>query len=133
MENNWTPVLALRPDRPKELIFEENPQYTVPVLKTPRMAGKGVLGLNDAIWNRVLEIARFIASSKSTVREAAKTFNVSKSTVHKDMTERLPKVNPQLYEQVRSILEKNKAERHLRGGEATRRKYMSLRIASVPR
>ncbi|HHV78789.1 MAG TPA: sporulation transcriptional regulator SpoIIID [Firmicutes bacterium] len=85
--------------------------------------------MNDAIWNRVLEIAGYIASSSSTVREAAKTFNVSKSTVHKDMTERLPKINPQLYAKVKCILERNKAERHLRGGEATRRKYMTLRAA----
>ena len=58
-----------------------------------------------------------------TVRAAARQFGVSKSTVHKDLTERLPKVSPALYRQVRELLDLNKAERHIRGGMATRRKY----------
>ena len=60
---------------------------------------------------------------KTTVRSAAKKFGVSKSTVHKDVSERLKYVNPQLYEQVKLVLEVNKAQRHIRGGMATRRKY----------
>lgn len=59
-----------------------------------------------------------------TVREISKRFGVSKSTVHKDLVERLPMINTDLYEQVRDVLEKNKNERHLRGGESTRLKYM---------
>lgn len=58
------------------------------------------------------------------MREAARQFGVSKSTVHKDLTERLPRVNPRLASEVKQVLDTNKAERHLRGGEATRRKFM---------
>ncbi|MBT9259129.1 MAG: sporulation transcriptional regulator SpoIIID [Clostridiales bacterium] len=79
--------------------------------------------MKDHIWRRVLDVGHYLAQEKTTVREAAKKFGVSKSTVHKDVTERLPKVNPELAEKVRKVLEVNKAERHLRGGEATRRKY----------
>ncbi|MGB9866316.1 MAG: sporulation transcriptional regulator SpoIIID [Bacillota bacterium] len=89
--------------------------------------------MTDAIWSRVLEIAGYISAHSATVREAARMFSISKSTVHKDMTERLPKINPLLYAQVKQILEKNKAERHLRGGEATRRKYLCLRSAASSR
>lgn len=89
--------------------------------------------MTDAIWSRVLEIAGYISAHNATVREAARVFSISKSTVHKDMTERLPKINPQLYAQVKQILEKNKAERHLRGGEATRRKYLCLRAVAPSR
>ena len=62
-------------------------------------------------------------TDNTTVRAAAKQFGVSKSTVHKDLTERLEKINPALYQQVRQLLDRNKAERHIRGGMATRRKY----------
>lgn len=79
--------------------------------------------MNDYIWQRVIDIANFVLSTGDTVRSAADAFGVSKSTVHKDLTERLYQVNPGLAEQVRLVLENNKAERHLRGGEATRRKY----------
>ncbi len=65
----------------------------------------------------------YIIENRATVRSAAKQFGVSKSTVHKDLTERLPHVNPGLYRQVRVLLDQNKAERHIRGGLATRRKY----------
>ncbi|MBQ7161288.1 MAG: sporulation transcriptional regulator SpoIIID [Clostridia bacterium] len=64
-----------------------------------------------------------IAESGGTVRSAAAVYGISKSTVHKDVTERLRNVNKPLYEQVRRVLDENKAERHLRGGEATRKKY----------
>lgn len=80
--------------------------------------------MRDHIWKRVLEVGEYILESKETVRDTAKRFGVSKSTVHKDVTERLPKINPQLAEKVRAVLESNKAERHLRGGEATRRKFL---------
>ncbi|MBX6377257.1 MAG: sporulation transcriptional regulator SpoIIID [Clostridia bacterium] len=80
--------------------------------------------MKDHIWRRVLEVSRYITRTKATVRDTAKVFGVSKSTVHKDVTERLPKLNKELAEKVKKVLEHNKAERHLRGGEATRRKYL---------
>ncbi|MEZ0536976.1 sporulation transcriptional regulator SpoIIID [Caldicellulosiruptoraceae bacterium PP1] len=76
------------------------------------------------IEKRVLEAALYIIDEKSTVRDVAKKLGVSKSTVHNDLTYRLHKMNKKLYTEVRQILDKNKAERHLRGGEATRKKYM---------
>jgi putative DeoR family transcriptional regulator (stage III sporulation protein D) len=80
--------------------------------------------VKDHIWKRVLEVSRYISRTKATVRETARVFGVSKSTVHKDVTERLPKLNRELAQRVKKVLETNKAERHLRGGEATRRKYL---------
>ncbi|MGM8277410.1 sporulation transcriptional regulator SpoIIID, partial (plasmid) [Clostridium perfringens] len=59
----------------------------------------------------------------ATIRKTAKVFGVSKSTIHKDMTERLPKINPDIAEEAKSILDLNKAERHIRGGKATKLKY----------
>ncbi|MCD5406484.1 MAG: sporulation transcriptional regulator SpoIIID [Desulfotomaculum sp.] len=79
--------------------------------------------MQDYIQKRVLEICTYILESRATVRQAAKIFQVSKSTVHKDMTERLPSLNKQLALEIKKILNINKAERHLRGGEATRKKY----------
>ena len=67
--------------------------------------------------------ARYITENNATVRDAAAFFDISKSTVHKDVTERLKKQNPSLYSAVREVLEKNKAERHIRGGDATRKRY----------
>lgn len=75
------------------------------------------------IEERVCDLAAYIIDNQSTVRAAAKHFGVSKSTVHKDLTERLPRVDPALYKQVRRLLDINKAERHIRGGLATRMKY----------
>lgn len=75
------------------------------------------------IEERACDLAVYIIENKATVRAAAKQFNISKSTVHKDLTERLKTVNPALYKQVRELLDINKAERHIRGGMATRRKY----------
>ena len=75
------------------------------------------------IEERACELAEYIIRNKATVRAAAERFGVSKSTVHKDMTERLREIDRLRYEKVRLILEQNKAERHLRGGDATRRKY----------
>ena len=71
---------------------------------------------------RACDLAEYLLAN-NTVRAAAKQFGVSKSTVHKDLTERLEKINPALYQQVRQLLDRNKAERHIRGGMATRRKY----------
>ena len=75
------------------------------------------------IEERVIELAHYIIDTKDTVRGAAKKFGVSKSTVHKDITERLNKINPYLAKETKKVLDDNKAERHIRGGEATRLKY----------
>ena len=72
----------------------------------------------------MVEIARYIVEHKTTVRETAKAFGISKSTVHKDVTERLPRVNKALAEATREVLDVNKSERHIRGGMATREKYL---------
>ena len=78
-----------------------------------------------SIEERAVELARYIIDSKDTVRGAAKKFSISKSTVHKDITERLEKVNPSLAKEVREVLDENKAERHIRGGMATKLKYLN--------
>ena len=80
--------------------------------------------MKDYIEERVLSIAEYIIESNSTVRETAKQFGVSKSTVHKDVSERLLQINPALAQAVRKVLDVNKAERHIRGGLATREKYL---------
>ena len=72
---------------------------------------------------RACALAAYIIENRATVRAAAKKFGVSKSTVHKDLSERLPAFNKPLYEQVKGVLDENKAERHIRGGIATRKKY----------
>ena len=79
--------------------------------------------MKDYIEERVLELAKYIIETKTTVRQTAAKFRVSKSTVHKDVTERLQEINPALAHEVKLVLENNKAERHLRGGMATREKY----------
>ncbi len=79
-----------------------------------------------SIEERAIELAHYIIDSKDTVRGAAKKFGVSKSTVHKDVSERLKKINPSLANEVRKILDENKAERHIRGGMATKLKYSTL-------
>ena len=76
---------------------------------------------------RAIRLAEYITENRATVRAAAKKFGISKSTVHKDITERLESVSPELYTQVRGLLEQNKAERHIRGGMATRDKFKKLR------
>lgn len=82
--------------------------------------------MKNYIEQRVLEIANYCLNNNATVRESAKRFGISKSTVHKDITERLPELNHELYEEVKKVLETNKAERHLRGGEATKQKYAHM-------
>lgn len=78
------------------------------------------------VEERAVRLGEFIIEKKTTVRDSAKAFGISKSTVHKDLTARLPRLNPGLYKEVRAILDVNKEERHLRGGEATRKKYLSM-------
>ena len=80
--------------------------------------------MKDYIEERVLELAHYIINTNATVRTAAKKFRVSKSTVHKDITERLLELNPSLAAEVKTVLENNTAERHLRGGMATKEKYL---------
>lgn len=75
---------------------------------------------------RAVQLAQYIIENKATVRSAAAKFGVSKSTVHKDLADRLPGVNRPLYLQARAVLEENKAQRHIRGGIATRKKYKGV-------
>ena len=82
---------------------------------------------NISIEERACKLAHYIIDSKDTVRGAAKRYGVSKSTVHKDVTERLEVINPGLAGEIRKVLDVNKAERHLRGGMATREKYSHMR------
>ena len=83
---------------------------------------------NLSIEKRAIELAHYIINSKDTVRGAAKKYGVSKSTVHKDVSERLLKINPGLASEVRAILNENKAERHIRGGMATKLKYSQKKM-----
>ena len=87
--------------------------------------------MQNYIRDRVLELSRYIIESGATVRQTAERFGVSKSTVHKDVTERLPQVSETIADRVRRVLDNNKAERHLRGGEATKRKYQETRQESA--
>ena len=80
-----------------------------------------------SIEERCVILARYLIDNKSTVRAVAKEFGISKSTVHKDITQILKHVDVTLYEQVKEVLEINKQERHIRGGEATRTKYINVR------
>lgn len=79
----------------------------------------------DTIEDRACELAVYMIETGATVRAAAKRFGISKSTVHKDLSQRLPQCNRRLYQQVRQVLETNKAQRHIRGGMATQKKYRS--------
>ena len=76
------------------------------------------------IEERAVMLAQYIIEHRTTVRAAAKQFGISKSTVHKDLSERLPAINRGLYLQAKQVLEENKAQRHIRGGMATREKYL---------
>ena len=87
--------------------------------------------MKDYIEERAIEIANFIIEEKATVRQTAKKFGISKSTVHKDVTDRLEHINPSLAARARVVLDVNKSERHIRGGLATREKYQHrLQICS---
>lgn len=79
--------------------------------------------MKDVVEERAVSLGEYIVEHKSTVRAAAKAFDVSKSTVHMDVSERLQRINPALYLEVREVLDINKAERHIRGGRATKEKY----------
>lgn len=83
--------------------------------------------MRDYIKDRVMEVANYIVENRSTVRDTAKKYGISKSTVHKDVVYRLLDVNKNLYEEVRNVLEVNKSERHIRGGLATKNKYLNSR------
>lgn len=82
--------------------------------------------MKEYIEERAVEIAYYIIENNATVRQTAKTFGISKSTVHKDVTERLMQVNPSLAKEARKVLDMNKSERHIRGGLATREKYLHM-------
>ena len=79
------------------------------------------------IEERACQLALYIIENKATVRGAAQRFGISKSTVHKDLSQRLPQYNKALYEQVKVILDTNKAQRHIRGGMATKKKYQAMK------
>ena len=81
--------------------------------------------MKDYIEERAVEIADYIIENNTTVRQTAKQFRISKSTVHKDVTERLLQINPSLAREARKVLDMNKSERHIRGGMATREKYLN--------
>lgn len=85
--------------------------------------------MKDYIEQRAIEIARYIIDNHTTVRQAAKHFGISKSTVHMDVVSRLEEINPALAREARSVLDVNKAERHIRGGMATREKYLQQQDA----
>ncbi|MBR1390524.1 MAG: sporulation transcriptional regulator SpoIIID [Lachnospiraceae bacterium] len=80
------------------------------------------------IEERAIEIARYIIDNNATVRQTARQFGISKSTVHKDVTDRLMHINPSLAKEARKVLDVNKSERHIRGGMATREKYLHLHV-----
>ena len=90
---------------------------------------KEELEMRDYIMERTLSAAEYTLDNHSTVRETAKVLNVGKTTVHRDLTDRLPKIDPQMASEVRGVLMANKAERHIRGGEATRLLYRRLEDA----
>lgn len=79
--------------------------------------------MKDTVEDRAVELGEYIVQNQSTVRAAAQVFGISKSTVHMDVTKRLSRINPSLYTAVREVLDENKAQRHIRGGLATREKY----------
>ena len=85
--------------------------------------------MKQAVEERAIELGEYIIESRATVRLTAKKFGISKSTVHKDVSQRLQNLNPALYIEVKEVLEYNKAERHLRGGLATKNKYLNLSVS----
>ena len=93
------------------------------------MAGREGYGMltETVVEKRCQLLGKYIVKTGATVRAAASNFGVSKSTVHKDITEKLEEINPSLYRLVKEVLDKNKSERHIRGGEATREKYRNLK------
>ena len=98
------------------IIFSRRPSYNVS--KSPE-----VLILKGNIEERAIRLGEYIVNTGATVRETAAKFGISKSTVHKDIAERLKKINKALYHEARNVLDKNKAERHIRGGMATKTRW----------
>jgi len=90
------------------------------------MHGKEVIYLKDQPEGRAVMLGRYITETGETVRGTARKFGISKSTVHKDVSERLRREDPELFRRVKEVLEKNKQERHIRGGLATKRKYAEI-------
>jgi len=86
---------------------------------------KGGSSLNDFIRERAIKIGEHILETKDTIRKTAEKFGVNRSTVYRDITERLPRINKELADQVQKVIEYNKTVRHIRGGEATRKKYIN--------
>ena len=84
---------------------------------------KEVFSLKTIVEERAIELGEYIVENNTTVRATAKKFGISKSTVHSDVSERLRKASPALYSEVRKVLDTNKAQRHIRGGQATKEKY----------
>ena len=82
--------------------------------------------MKGIVEERAVDLGEYIVENKTTVRAAAKKFGISKSTVHMDVSQRLQRLNPQLYDEVREVLEINKAQRHIRGGLATKEKYKAI-------
>ena len=87
--------------------------------------------MKEYIEERAMAVAGYIIDCNATVRQAAKQFGISKSTVHKDITERLESINPSLARQARTVLDVNKSERHIRGGLATREKYLHQNLKTM--
>ena len=92
----------------------------------PQQGGISLNQYSDSKEERCVILGEYIVENNATVRSTAKQFGISKSTVHQDITVKLEKVNKPLYEKVKAVLDKNKQERHIRGGEATKRKYKEL-------
>lgn len=88
----------------------------------------GGVFLKQSIEERTVRLANYIIEQKTTVRSTACHFGISKSTVHKDITERLARIDPAMLEKIRKLMEINRSERHIRGGEATRKKYAELKF-----
>lgn len=84
--------------------------------------------MKGIVEERAAMLGEYILKSKATVRSAAKKFGISKSTVHKDVSERLKYINPSLYKEVKNVLELNKSQRHIRGGLATKNKYLERKV-----
>ena len=106
-------------------IFLNNPYF--PCIQCKNKYRRGIL-LKSYIEERAAEIAKYIIDNNATVRQTAKQFGISKSTVHKDVTERLIQINPSLAHEARKVLDVNKSERHIRGGLATREKYLHAHV-----
>ena len=86
--------------------------------------------MKDYIRERVKKVANYIYETRATVRQAARIYGVSKSTIHKDVTDRLMRIDPEMAKKVKRVLQYNKAERHIRGGQATKRKYEKMKKGS---